>query len=145
MQVRAVAAESGRRTLDAVSRPELPFRLRSLVAWVLRVALVVLTLQVGGVIHGAADVLAAAGMVDEEHEQCPPDGPCDDCPAGCPSCHCGAALRTVAPEGGFALEPVHDAASLVLGVSSASRVPLGPILPSVYRPPRSVVFAAVVA
>jgi hypothetical protein len=145
MQVRMVAGELGRRTLDAVSRNELPFRLRALAAWVLRVVLVLLTLQVGGVIHGAADVLAAAGMLDEEHEQCPPGDPCDDCPAGCPSCHCGAALRTVAPERGFALAPVDDVASLMLGVSSASSGPLGPILPSVYRPPRSVVFAVVVS
>jgi len=108
-----------------------------------RAVLVALACQLGGVIHGAADALVAVGVLAGEHEECPPDGACDDCMAGCPNCHCGAALRTVAPERGFALELDLDAGSLVLAVSGASSVPLGPILPSVYRPPRSVVFAVV--
>jgi hypothetical protein len=111
----------------------------------LRAALVALALQLGGMIHGAADALVAVGVLCGEHEQCPPDGACDDCMAGCPNCHCAATLRTVAPRSEVRIEPAHDEIYRTDLARDASSVPLGPILPSVYRPPRSVVFAAVVS
>jgi hypothetical protein len=111
----------------------------------LRAALFALALQLGGLIHGAADALVAVGVLCGEHEQCPPDGACDDCMAGCPNCHCAATLRTVAPRSDLSIEPAHDELYRTDLARDVSSVPLGPILPSVYRPPRSVVFAAVTA
>jgi hypothetical protein len=103
----------------------------------LRAALVALAFQLGGMIHGAADVLVAVGVLCGEHEQCPPDGACDDCLAGCPNCHCAATLRTVAPRSDLGLELAHAARHRAPRVRDAWSAPRGPILPSVYRPPRS--------
>src|SRR5262245_34921093 len=81
-----------------------PFRQRArrsfaLLLAMLRVLTVLFAMQLGGVIHGSADLLdATLASAEGEHEHCPPDGPCDDCPPGCPNCHCAAAHGSVAPE-----------------------------------------------
>ncbi len=102
-----------------------------------RAAVFALALQLGGVVHAAADALAAAGVIDDQHEQCPPDGSCDDCLLGCPNCHCGAALRTVVPDADVALEPAHGEPGLALRATEGSTFSLGPTLDSIYRPPRT--------
>jgi hypothetical protein len=112
-------------------------------AWLVRAALLALALQLGGVVHGAADVLAAAGVLEGEHEECPADGACDDCLPGCPNCHCAGALRTVVPGGAPALEFVRDGAPVTVPATARSRAALGPTLPCVYRPPRAAFVAAV--
>jgi hypothetical protein len=114
-------------------------------AGLVRAALLVLALQLGGVIHTAADVLVAIGFIDGEHETCPADGACDDCLAGCPNCHCGGALRTVAPEGGVAFEALGAPTDAARHAIDGSRVPRGPTLPSLYRPPRAFVPALAVS
>jgi len=129
----------------SVTRTGRSLRPYPLFVWVLRAVLLALALQVGGVIHGAADLLGAVGVLAGEHEQCPPDGACDDCLAGCPNCHCAAALRTVAPAGGWSLEPARREPGLTLCVNEGSSAPLGPTLDSVYRPPRVSACADVVA
>jgi hypothetical protein len=108
----------------------------TVVAWIVRAALVVLALQLGGVIHTASDGLSAAGVLDIEHEECPVDGACNDCLAGCPNCHCAGSLRTVVPQADVALEPRGPELGLSLGAGAGANVPLGPTPPSVYRPPR---------
>lgn len=117
----------------------------AVLAWLVRVALVALALQLGGVIHGAADVLTAVGVIAAEHEECPTDGGCSDCLPGCPNCHCAGALRTVIPEGGLSLELLVADGRRTLRVSDGSAVPLGPTLPSVYRPPRTFVRNVVIS
>ncbi|HEX6764521.1 MAG TPA: hypothetical protein VF103_03565 [Polyangiaceae bacterium] len=107
----------------------------------LRAAALVFVLQLGGVIHAAADALATAGFLAADHEQCPADGACDDCLAGCPNCHCSAALRTVAPDPSLIVEPAHGEPKASPCSVESSSAPLGPILPSLYRPPRSFVRA----
>ncbi|HEX6272301.1 MAG TPA: hypothetical protein VFZ53_04655 [Polyangiaceae bacterium] len=114
----------------------------AVVAWIVRAALAVLALQLGGVIHTASDALSAVGVLDVEHEECPVDGACDDCLAGCPNCHCAGALRTVVPEANVALEPRHPELDLALAGGAGANVPLGPTPPSVYRPPRGSACAA---
>lgn len=111
-------------------------RFNKLVLWFIRAALFALALQVGGVVHASADALAAAGVIDGEHEQCPPDGACDDCLLGCPNCHCAAGLRTVIPEADWALEPVHGEPGRALRANEDAHAALGPTLDSIYRPPR---------
>ena len=112
-------------------------RFNKLVLWFIRAALFALALQVGGVVHASADALAAAGVIDEEHEQCPPDGACDDCLLGCPNCHCAAGLRTVIPDAALALEPVDGGPSLALRATEGPNASLDPTLDSIYRPPRT--------
>ena len=115
---------------------------RAFFAWLVRAALLLLALQLGGVIHTAADALGAVGVLAAEHEQCPADGACDDCLAGCPNCHCAGALRTVVPESGLVLELDHGGADVALRSTGGAPAPLGPTLPSLYRPPRG--FARIV-
>lgn len=111
-------------------------------AWIVRAALLVLALQLGGVIHSASDVLATMGVLHAEHEECPADGACDDCLAGCPNCHCAGALRTVAPGPAVGLELAREDSATTRHAASGSSAPLGPTLPPVYRPPRAVFVAA---
>jgi hypothetical protein len=128
-----------------MKRPGRLVRQRPFFAWLLRAALLALALHLGGVIHATADALVTAGVLAGEHEQCPADGACDDCLAGCPNCHCGSALRTVAPDAGWAVEPAHGEPGLALRPTEGSSAPLGPTLPSVYRPPRAFARVAVVS
>lgn len=109
-------------------------------AWLLLVAFLrVLTLlfamQFSGLIHGVSDFVGAvAAEGGHEHEQCPPDRPCEDCPPGCPNCHCGV-LGSVLPESPLALLlslPTDSRPSRV----DARDAPAGPELPSLFRPPR---------
>ena len=120
-------------------------KLVAALGWLVRAALLVLALQLGGVIHGAADALATIGVLDAEHEACPPDGACDDCLAGCPNCHCAGALRTVVPDGALALSAPHGEPRRMLRATDGSSASLGPTLPSVYRPPRAVVRAVTIS
>jgi len=101
----------------------------------LRVLAVVLGLQLSGVGHFATELVEAVASEDVHHETCPADGPCDDCPPGCPQCHCSNGLRSVAP----------DASGPVAGaLETSDRVPAftpekppSPELPLPFRPPCS--------
>jgi hypothetical protein len=103
---------------------------------VFRVVTVLLALQFSGVIHDVTDfVESVAPAAQHEHEQCPADGPCDDCPAGCPNCHC-AALGAVVADVALAslLAPLGDS---LPARRPAAQTPSGPELPSLFRPPRA--------
>jgi len=103
----------------------------------LRVLALLLGVQLGGIGHAAADALHETGIIAaEEHEECPLDRACDDCPPGCPQCHCSNRVPSVAPLAAFVFVRALPGADLppVLAESSA---PPRPELPSLYRPPRS--------
>jgi len=96
---------------------------------------VLLAMQFGGLIHGVSDVVAAVVTSAEvEHEHCPPDRPCEDCPAGCPNCHCGV-LGSLVPESPLPLLARLPSDSRPPRLEGA-RAPTGPVLPSLFRPPR---------
>jgi hypothetical protein len=112
---------------------------RSWATWfvLLRLATLIFSLQFSGLIHGVSDIACSLMGVASEHEQCPVDRPCDECPLGCPNCHCPAPVRL----GGWT-------PSVVVSTDSAARAqplqglyetqaPPGPDLPSIFRPPRS--------
>jgi hypothetical protein len=102
----------------------------------LRVLAVVLGLQLSGVGHFATELVESVVSEEVHHESCPADGPCDDCPPGCPQCHCANGLRSVVPDASSpavtVLESSDDVAAL------ASEKPPSPDLPLPFRPPRSV-------
>src|SRR5690349_18375369 len=103
----------------------------------LRVLAVVLGLQLSGAVHFATEVVEAVVDAGAHHETCPADGPCDDCPPGCPQCHCSNGFRSVPPEAAFPLVRVLETSSD--GVPAVSREkPASPELPLPFRPPRSV-------
>lgn len=102
-----------------------------------RVLCLVLGLQVSGVAHAVEDAvnLVAAGHA-EHAEQCPVDGPCNDCPPGCPQCHCPNALRSVAPQAVATVVLSLDA-STALALGGGERAPTAPVLPTPFRPPQT--------
>ena len=102
-----------------------------------RVLALVLGVQLSGVAHVAADVASIAVSGRDEHgEQCPADGPCNDCPPGCPNCHCQNGLRAVAPQPTAPVVLTLSTVTLVR-LEAKAQFPLGPVLPSLFRPPRT--------
>jgi hypothetical protein len=95
-----------------------------------------LGLQLSGAPHFVEDVLVLVTAEHVEHEQCPADGPCDDCPAGCPQCHCSNALRSVAASSADPIALGFDA-SLVAGHAPSEQAPIAPELPGLFRPPQA--------
>jgi hypothetical protein len=104
----------------------------------LRALLVVFSLQFSGVVHDTSDFVRAMSAASDqaEHEQCPADGPCHDCPPGCPNCHCAAALGSLTPQLALAILP--QLLGLALPASLyETQAPAGPELPGLFRPPRA--------
>lgn len=100
-----------------------------------RVLAVVLGLQVSGAGHAAADLVASSHAAGEQ-EHCPPDGPCDDCPSGCPNCHCPNFMRSVAAPASDAFAARVLPALVSERLLYDARAPGDPALPSLFRPPR---------
>jgi hypothetical protein len=101
-----------------------------------RVVALVFSLQFGGLVHGVTDLVAAVADLQHEEERCPLDGPCDDCPAGCPNCHCPNALGALVPAPSLATVLDADATPPEAPLLDRGRAPEGPERPSIYRPPR---------
>jgi hypothetical protein len=111
--------------------------LRARLSLLLRVLAVLLGVQLGGIGHAAADALHETGIIlVEEHEECPLDRACDDCPPGCPQCHCSNRVPSVAPLGTFVLASALPRADVTFAPTESGSPPR-PELPSLYRPPRS--------
>jgi hypothetical protein len=140
---RQLQSEPGRRTLCHLIRMRLPStarRLRSRPAWavlavLVRVLTVLISLQFCGVIHDFSDAVRSIVAAEElQHEKCPPDGPCEDCPPGCPNCHC-AAVRSIVPNIRLDVTPDLLEASLPTCLYATQAV-AGPDRPCLFRPPR---------
>jgi hypothetical protein len=103
----------------------------------MRSLLVVFALQFSGMVHDLSDAITAATAAPDqaEHEQCPADGPCNDCPPGCPNCHCAAAVGSIAPAPAIGVLPQLLSLSLPESLYD-TQAPPGPELPGLFRPPR---------
>lgn len=101
-----------------------------------RVLALVLGLQLTNAAHLVEDVVALVTAEHAEHEQCPADKPCDDCPAGCPQCHCGSGPRSVAPTGAEPFALAFDV-SVPAAHAPTEQAPLAPELPGLLRPPKT--------
>jgi hypothetical protein len=106
-----------------------------------RVLAVVLGLQVSGAAHALEDALSLVVAEQVEHEECPADGPCNDCPPGCAQCHCPNSLRSIAPQASPQLTLVFEA-SKAAASAPRSGAPLSPDLPGLFRPPQAVLAAS---
>jgi hypothetical protein len=100
-----------------------------------RLLVILLSVQLSGVAHEAAELAVSILAGHAEHEdECAPDRPCSDCPAGCANCHCSP-LRSLLPH-----QVTHLRAGFAAGdvtYSGESGSPPGPDLPSIFRPPRA--------
>ena len=101
-----------------------------------RLLVVALSLQLSGSPHAAVDLAVAIVGESGHEEQCPPEGPCDDCPPGCPNCHCSNTLRALEPSSG--LVALEAAVRLISAAPERPARPrLRPELPLPFRPPRA--------
>ncbi len=103
----------------------------------IRVLAVVLGVQVSGTSHAVADVMnlvVARGVAHEE--ECPADRPCEDCPQGCPNCHCSNAISSLIPDLTPSV-PTLLPIGHVAAVWEADHAPLRPELSPPFRPPRT--------
>lgn len=92
-------------------------------------------LQLSGAVHHVLDLARVAALVDAEEDRCPHEQQGDDCPAGCPTCHCAhvaPALPTVPPPGLAALSFATELAATPPDATGPPRS----FRSSVYRPPR---------
>jgi hypothetical protein len=102
----------------------------------LRVLTVAIGIQLSGAGHAVADALTALSAHVGEHEDpCPPNGPCDDCPVGCPNCHCPNAFRSGLPLSEARLTEPFLPALLVSWFEAPAPKNPDPSLP--FRPPRT--------
>lgn len=118
------------------NKPARRRRAPALLLVVVRLVALLLSVGLGGIAHDVTDLVAAVADVRHEEEQCPLDGPCNDCPAGCPNCHCPNALGAVAPAASPAALIDPTAALAAAPRLTRGRAFDGPDLPSIYRPPR---------
>jgi hypothetical protein len=113
-----------------------PLRVGARLLLLLRVLALIVGLQVTGAgdaaVHAVSLVLPAASAHEDE---CPLEGPCRDCPPGCPNCHCTNALTSVIPQVGVP-SVVLPAAVSASKERLAEREPLVPDRSSLFRPPR---------
>ena len=100
-----------------------------------RLLVILLSVQLSGVAHDAAELAVSILAGHAEHEDdCPPDRPCSDCPAGCANCHCSP-LRSLVPHQVTHLRVGFAAGDVTYAGQSGG--PPGPDLPSIFRPPRA--------
>jgi hypothetical protein len=104
---------------------------------VLRLLAVVLSLQFSGIGEPLTELASAVACdVPCHHEdESPQDGPCDDCPPGCPSCHCANALVSIVPAPPAALREAQLLAQPIQ-LQFSRPAPCSPELSGLFRPPQ---------
>jgi len=105
--------------------------------WLLRAVIVVVAMQFSGIAHYAADAVHAVEGValHEGRISCPSDDRGEECPPGCPDCHCAhvvCALPSACPGVSAAMDPGVDVGFAYQSLGPPSGAPR-----SLFRPPRS--------
>jgi len=109
-----------------------------LVALFVRLFAVILTVQTSGAAHGAVDLIEAALGNTVDHEDCSGEGTDDNCPPGCPNCHCSHGGATVIPHSSLALHVSHPPHDIAWTQGHTTETPPAPLLSPVYRPPKAI-------
>jgi hypothetical protein len=107
---------------------------------VMRVLVLSLAGEVGGLVRDATDVVwafAVGADAPDVDDDCPFDRDDCHCPPGCPNCHCSHGVASL-PVVAEAPPPLVDLRRPeVVRLSPADATPPVPLLRSVYRPPRA--------
>lgn len=104
---------------------------------VLRLLALVLVSHASGVVHDVQDFISViATGADAPHDD-DVAGDCNECPAGCPNCHCSHSVGSLPQAGQSWVISVRDECTDVIGVSTESQLHSMSDPRSVYRPPRS--------
>ncbi|HMI84609.1 MAG TPA: hypothetical protein VK550_10975 [Polyangiaceae bacterium] len=106
---------------------------------ILRALVLLLVFSLTG-IAGAFDVGQVAGA-RECCSDCPDEGGDQECPPGCPSCHCAHGSLALPKQTGDRVAVRRDAVEGATPRPVEATAPRAPMLPGVYRPPRSGAFA----
>jgi hypothetical protein len=123
--------------LQALANPRRPgARTMAILLGLLRPLALLLALQLSGLPHAAADLASAVLEVAEGHEVCPEDGSCNDCPAGCPNCHCANGMRLLVPQAWASLLLAPGALAAPAWAAIEDEWHAGPPLAPLDRPPR---------
>ncbi len=102
-----------------------------------RAVALILAVQMSNVAHAAVDVASAVFGYVAEHDDCMRDCEDDQCPPGCPKCHCASARPNVLPSDLIGLQPPPPRATTTSwSRSPTTEQPPSPLLSSVYRPPK---------
>lgn len=105
----------------------------------LRALALFVALQVSGLVEFVADVTASAA---ESSDGCCSDCPLEksgrECPPGCPNCHCTHGGSALPPSCVTAFLDAFDPRAPMADEPVVAEAPRAPVLPGVFRPPRSV-------
>lgn len=109
----------------------------SLVILLLRVIASIVAVQVSGAAPVVMDVAPLVFDVAFDHDDCSEDGGDDDCPPGCPNCHCSHNISAL-PACPVVIGDTHEP---TLGATwsphTRTEMSSGPDLGCVYRPPKA--------
>jgi hypothetical protein len=111
--------------------------------WLLRTMIHLVVLLIAFSLSGIAGAFEAGGREGAREccSDCPDENQGQECPPGCPSCHCAhGSLALPKQVEDRAATRRNDLPVIVLRPDEAS-VPQAPILPGIYRPPRGSTFA----
>lgn len=116
-----------------------PRRCSRAFAWVVaatRLCLFLAVAQTTGLMHVAIDVVTTIAGI-EDHDECPDEQNGRECPPGCPICHCSHGATALPPALAAAFVEAFDPATTVAPDPMQESAPRAPVMPGVYRPPRS--------
>ncbi len=107
-------------------------------ARVARFALALLALvQLTGLVHALSDVWQAVADPAHVHGECPDDDTGDECPPGCPDCHCAHMAHAAVPSSDWTVTRAADLKRQAEPIDLSDRTPPSPHLPALFRPPRA--------
>lgn len=110
----------------------------ALLALGLRMLILCLAVQ----LSGTAAMAIEAGFVALDRvdccDECPIEKGGNECPPGCPNCHCLHGQIASLPASSLVLEMLLSAEHAATAEPLEASAPHAPFLPSLYRPPRAV-------
>jgi hypothetical protein len=144
VRLRGQPPPSGRSDRIQAKDPDLTLRhLRSNdIGFILRAILRTVVVLFAFSLTGVAGVFAAASA-PSAHEcctDCPADGQGEDCPPGCPSCHCAHGSVALPRRADERVAVIQNDNGDALPPPSEATAPRAPTLPGLYRPPRLATF-----
>jgi hypothetical protein len=106
----------------------------------LRLIVLSLAVQTGGVARDAADIVwafAVGADAPDDDDDCLRDRGSCHCPPGCPNCHCSHGVASLPQRAAEPLLTAKLSNAGKVGLPIDERSPPLPFLSSVYRPPRA--------
>ena len=97
----------------------------------------VVALQLSGLEHCLHDVWQALTTTAFVHQACPDDETGNECPPGCPDCHCAHIAHAAVPTQACSVQRAADLSPALGPLPLRDFAPPSPQLPALFRPPRA--------